>query len=82
MKIGDEVYAVESSYALVRHGFIISEENQTDFETNKIIRTYTVFYNDNPPYIAYPENGIHKENEIFAEKGQALAYATYLRSYT
>ena len=81
MKVGDEVYAVESSYALVRHGFIISEEAESNYETQQIVRTYTVSYNDCPPYISYPNYGKHKESELFEEKGQALSYASYLRRF-
>lgn len=81
MKVGDEVYAIESSYAIVRHGFITEEIAKTNLDSGEITRVYTVSYNDCPPYVSYPTWGEHQENELFTEKGQALAYATYLRSY-
>ena len=79
MKIGDEVYAVESQYAFVRHGFIISEEVQLDGESDKVIKEYLVSYNDRPSYYYYSESGWHKEEELFKERAQAIAYSEYLR---
>ena len=81
MKIGDEVFAVESSYAIVRHGFIVSEECDFNGNTNETIRKYVVNYNDHPPYISYPTYGVHLEKELFNEKGQAFSYASYLRRF-
>ena len=79
MKVGDEVYAVEGQYAFVRHGFITSEEAQTDSSTSKITRTYFVSYNDLSPYDSYSKYGKHKEEELFKNRSQATAYANYLR---
>ena len=81
MKLGDEVYAVDSLYAFVRHGFITGETSRLDSSSDNICTTYMVAYNDNPypPYIAYPTYGRHSDLEVFSNKGQAVAYAEYLR---
>lgn len=81
MKLGDEVYAVDSLYAFVRHGFITGESNKLDSTNDAVQTTYMVEYNDNPypPYIAYPTYGKHSNIEIFSDRGQAVAYAEYLR---
>ena len=80
MNIGDEVYAVDGGYGIVRHGFITGESFAHN-ASNQTMTVYAVSYNDNPypPFVSYPEWGRHTERELFEERGQALAYSGYLR---
>lgn len=81
MKVGDEVYAVESSYAITRHGFIVEEHLVPNSEIDEVKVTYKVVYDDSPccPFISCPESGEYAENEVFKEKSRAIAYANYVR---
>ena len=79
MKVGDEVYAVIKNDALVRHGYITNIEMEYLSGRDELVKTFTVEYNDLPPYKMYCDYGFFFEDSLFRDKGQALAYASYLR---